>query len=198
MKEKLFKFLKVLGVIFLVLFLLYLEIDRESGHIKNIPYFGTTDVQYNDFIKEFGEIRINGSWGGDSHYPNYVDITCNIFDNTCTVEVADIKFDTLGLTKEYFNITKWDKNFIEAEYSNSVYLFKLVINRKTQELFRSKYPLDNKEILGSMPTEYQVKLIGGIEAYQNTLDYKYKELSFINNPVLKTIDFVLKKFKKEQ
>ena len=86
MKEKLFKVLKVLGAIFLVLFLLYLEIDREEGHIKNMPYFGTIDVQYNDFIKDFGEIRINGSWGGDTHYPNYVDITCNIFDNKSAPE----------------------------------------------------------------------------------------------------------------
>ena len=184
------KILKIIIIVLLIIVVLILELDRECGHIKQIPYFGTTEVEYKA-SEELGLLKMAGSWGNDSHYPNKVEITCNKQNNECIVEVVDITFNTLNLNKEFFKITEWNKNFIKANYSNGTYLFEIVINRKLKELTRSRYPLVKTTSIGYIPTEDHTKLINGITAYKETIDYNFKELSFINNPLIKIIDFFI-------
>lgn len=175
---------KKVGIFFLVLFLLILELDRESGHIKHLPYMGTYDYQeYNNGTN----IVIKGAW--DVSYPTTVEVRCNYYKKECKIDQAEILFETLSYYGEEYDVIYWDKELIKATTESPTYNFELTLNRKMQTLTQSRYPKAKETILGYETTEEHFKLMDPVEIYTKLLRKEQKKLSWWNNLLFKLIFF---------
>nr|DAH54515.1 MAG TPA: hypothetical protein [Caudoviricetes sp.] len=170
-----------------IIFCLLSELDREGSHVKHYPTLP---------MKSFSCYTSNycvaeGTWD-NAHYPNTSKIVCNKATGQCIIETADILFNVLSRSDEEFYIRSWNNSFITADYQNDTYLFRLILNRTTEEVTYTKYPVKKEIMPGWKAEESSFKLIDGYKWQMQMHKRDWEEMKVWQAPILKLLYPLLK------
>lgn len=174
-------------LVFIIIFGLVLEIDREAGHIKDYP--NLPPKSFHCYSSNY--CTAEGSWD-NAHYPNTSQIVCDRAKGQCIIKTVDILFNLLENTEEDFDIHSWDKNLITADCRVEAYLIRLTLNLTTEDVTYTKYPIKKEVMPGWETEESSFKLIDGYEWKIQMQDKDWKETKAWKVPILKILFSFLK------
>ena len=174
-------------LVIVIIYCLWLELNCEVSYVKQYP-----TLPMKSFACYTSSYCVaEGTWD-NAHYPNTSKIVCDKATGQCVIETADILFNVLQRHDEEFYIRSWDKSFITADYQNSTYLFRLVLNLTTKEVTYTKYPV-KEEIMPGCPTEESsFKLIDGYKWQMQMHKKDWEEIKVWQAPILKLLSPLFK------